>query len=107
MIDTPPSETQQEPRLSPPKHHRWWRRIAVMVGVLIGCYVVVAYVALPVFWIRYTRHHPSLADIPNITHTVDGILGDPLNVALIGTETELKRIMRAAQRSTAWATSTA
>jgi LssY C-terminus len=97
MIDTPPSETPQEPWSPPPKHHRWWKRIAVVVGVLIGCYLVVSYVALPVFWIRYTRHHPSLADIPNITHTVDGIPGDPLNVALIGTETDLKRIMRAAQ----------
>ena len=68
-----------------------------MAGVLIVGYLVVAYVALPIFWMRYTRHHPSLADIPNITHTADGIPGDPLNVSLIGTEIDLKRIMRAAQ----------
>jgi hypothetical protein len=97
MIDTPPSETQQEPWSPPPKSHRWWKRIAVVLGVSIGAYLVVSYVALPVFWIRYTRHHPSLADIPNITHTVDGIPGDPLNVALIGTEIDLKRIMHAAR----------
>jgi LssY C-terminus len=96
MIDTPPSETPQEPRVPPPRRHRWWKRIAVVVGVLAGGYVVVAYVALPVVWVRDTRHHPALADIPNITHTVDGIPADPLNVALIGTETDLKRIMRAA-----------
>jgi hypothetical protein len=97
MIDTPLSETQQEPGSPPPKRHRWWKRIAVVAGVLIVAYVVMAYVGLPIFWMRYTRHHPSLADIPNITHTADGIPGDPLNVTLIGTETELKRIMRAAQ----------
>jgi LssY C-terminus len=97
MIDTPPSETQQEPGSLPPKRHRWWKRIAIVAGVLIVAYLAVAYVTLPIFWIRYTHHHPSLADIPNITHTADGIPGDPLNVTLIGTETELKRIMRAAQ----------
>jgi hypothetical protein len=97
MIDTPPSETQREPWPLRPKRHRVWKRIAVVGGILIVAYLVVAYVALPIFWMRYTRHHPSLADIPNITHTADGIPGDPLNVTLIGTEIDLKRIMRAAQ----------
>ena len=97
MLDTPPSEGMQEPGTPAPPRRRLWKRIAIVVGVLIVGYLAVAYVALPVFWIRYTRHHPSLADIPHITHTADGIPGDPLNVALIGTETDLKKIMRAAQ----------
>jgi hypothetical protein len=97
MIDTPPSETQQEPGSPPPKRHRWWKRIAVVAGVLIVAYLVMAYGVLPIVWMRYTHHHPSLADIPNITHTADGIPGDPLNVSLIGTEIDLKRIMLAAQ----------
>jgi LssY-like putative type I secretion system component LssY len=97
MINTPPSETQREPWPLQPKRHRVWKRIAVVGGILILAYLVAAYVALPIFWMRYTRHHPSLADIPNITHTADGIPGDPLNVTLIGTEIDLKRIMRAAQ----------
>jgi hypothetical protein len=63
---------------------------------LILAYLVAAYVVLPGVWIRYTREHPSLEDIPNITHTIDGIPGDPLNVALICTEAQLKRVMRAA-----------
>jgi hypothetical protein len=78
------------------KRHRLWKRVAVMAGVLILVYLGAAYVALPIFWLRYTRHHPALAEIPNITHTVDGIPGDPLNVALIGTATDLKTIMLAA-----------
>jgi hypothetical protein len=65
-------------------------------GVLIAGYLVIAYFALPIFWMRYTRHHPALTDIPGITHTADGIPGDPLNMALIGTEADLKRIMVAA-----------
>jgi hypothetical protein len=97
MVDTPTSRGIEGSGPPAPQRRRLWQWIAIVAGVLIACYVVAAYVALPVFWIRYTRHHPSLADIPNITHTVDGIPGDPLNVSLIGTEIELKRIMRAAQ----------
>jgi LssY C-terminus len=97
MINTPPSETRQEPWPLRPKRHRVWKRIAVVGGILILAYLVVAYLALPIFWMRYTRYHASLADIPNITHTADGIPGDPLNVTLIGTEIDLNRIMLAAQ----------
>jgi hypothetical protein len=67
-----------------------------MAGLLIVVYLGAAYLALPMFWLRYTRHHPALAEIPYITHTVDGIPGDPLNVALMGTATDLKTIMLAA-----------
>jgi LssY C-terminus len=97
MINTPPSETQREPWPLRPKRHRVWKRIAVVGGILIVAYLAVAYVTMPIFWMDYTHHHPSLADIPNITHTADGIPGDPLNVTLIGTEIDLKRIMLAAQ----------
>jgi hypothetical protein len=90
-------ERQQGPGPPARTRHRLWKRIAVAAGVLIVGYLVVAYVVLPMVWLRYTRHHPGLADIPNVTHTVDGIPGDPLNVALIGTETDLNRIMVAAQ----------
>jgi hypothetical protein len=67
-----------------------------MAGLLIVVYLGAAYLALPMFWLRYTRHHPALGEIPYITHTVDGIPGDPLNVALMGTATDLKTIMLAA-----------
>jgi hypothetical protein len=97
MINTPPSEGMQESGTPPPQRRRLWERTAIVAGMLIVGYLIVAYVALPIFWMRYTRDHPSLADIPNITHTADGIPGDPLNVSLIGTEIDLKRIMRAAQ----------
>jgi hypothetical protein len=90
-------ERQQGPGPPARTRHHLWKRIAVAAGVLIVGYLVVAYVVLPMVWLRYTRHHPGLADIPNVTHTVDGIPGDPLNVALIGTETDLHRIMVAAQ----------
>jgi hypothetical protein len=60
-------------------------------------YGLTAYVVLPAGWKHYERRHPSLDTFPRITHTANGIPGDPLNVALVGTETELKKIMRAAR----------
>jgi hypothetical protein len=97
MLNTSPSERPQGPRPALPTRHRLWKRAAIAAGVFIVGYLAAAYVVLPMFWLRYTRHHPTLADIPNITHTVDGIPGDPLNVGLIGTATDLKRIMLVAQ----------
>ena len=97
MRHTSPSKRSQEPWPLPPRRHRLWRRIAVVGGGLILGYLVVAYFALPIFWMRYTRHHPAFTDIPGITYAADDIPGDPLNVALIGTESDLKRIMLAAQ----------
>jgi hypothetical protein len=52
---------------------------------------------MPALWKRYERRHPSLENVPRVTHTASGIPGDPLNVALIGTEAEVKQIMRAAK----------
>src|SRR6266851_7802547 len=70
--------------------------LLLFAGLLLG-YLVVAYLVLPAFWIRYAHRHPSLEDIPGITHTADGIPGDPINVALIGTKAEVIRIMLAAK----------
>ena len=55
-----------------------------------------AYLILPFVWTRYGRRHPALEDIYGIAYAADGIPGDPLNVALIGSEAEVKSIMTAA-----------
>lgn len=80
-------------------HERWSlrRRIALLVAGLLLVWLVVAYLFLPHLWKRYAHRHPSLDDIPGITQTADRTPGDPLNVALIGTEAQLGDIMQAAQ----------
>jgi hypothetical protein len=82
---------------TPSNRRRLRQRVAVLGAALLGIYLVVAYVVLPALWTRYEHGHPSLDAVPRITHTADGIPGDPLNVALIGTETELKKVMLAAK----------
>jgi hypothetical protein len=71
-------------------------RVVVRLIVLLLLYLAVAYVALPTGWRAYAHRHPSLDDVPGITTTKNNIPGDPLNVALIGTDDEVKRIMLAA-----------
>jgi hypothetical protein len=56
-------------------------------------YLVVAYVLLPLGWIRYAHRHPGWADAPRITHTIADIPGDPLNLALVGNEPDVKKIL--------------
>jgi hypothetical protein len=73
------------------------KRIALFAAGLVLAYLAAAYVIVPALWPAYARRHPRLEDIPNITYTADGIPGDPLNVALIGTKAELIQLMLAAQ----------
>ena len=73
------------------------RRIAIGLTTLLLAYLVVAYLVMPLVWTWYIRDHPTLDAIPHITFTADGLPGDPLNVALIGTETALKKILLAAK----------
>jgi hypothetical protein len=73
------------------------RRVALVVAGMLIAYAISAYVVMPALWVRYARRHPAFDDIPRITYTGDDHPGDPLNVALIGTETGLKKIMIAAK----------
>jgi LssY C-terminus len=80
-----------------PRKRVTFKRVALSVAAVLLVYLLVAYVLVPALWMRYARRHPSFDDIPRITLTGDDYPGDPLNVALIGTETQLKKIMVAAK----------
>ena len=67
-----------------------------MLGLAIA-YLLVAYVVAPFAWERYENRHHSFDDNPRITQTGDGHPGDPLNVALIGTQEEVEAILQAAK----------
>ena len=72
---------------------RQFFRIGVLLAVL---YLMAAYLVAPAAWRLAAHFHPALAKAPHVTHTKDGIPGDPLNIALIGTEEELSKAMQAA-----------
>lgn len=59
-------------------------------------WLVAAYLLIPMVWTIYADEHPTFDDNPRVTETSDHHPGDPLNVALIGTEAQVKKIMTAA-----------
>ncbi len=94
----PNHETTGAPPLPPlqrqPRHRR---RLLYLAGMIILAYLAIAYVIMPLAWKRDVRRHPQLFDAPRITHTPAGIPGDPLNVALLGSEANVIRAMIAAK----------
>lgn len=87
-------EQNAEPtsRISP----RARRALQLAIGVLLA-YLLLAYVVAPLLWRTALKHHPNLSGGPRITHTANGIPGDPVNLAIEGSESELVRGMTAAK----------
>lgn len=44
-------------------------RFSWLIGLLLGAYFLVAYLAAPLLWERYEAQHPALADSPRLTRT--------------------------------------
>lgn len=96
MSESAPAESQAAS--SPSRNRRSLLRTGGTVALgLILIWAVGAYVAMPEYWKRYFRKHPSLDDVPGIAYTGDGIPGDPLNSALIGTKRDVIRALLAAK----------
>lgn len=74
-----------------------YRGIASLLLAALGLYLLSAYIFLPCAWRRYAKRHPALEKAPRITHTANGIAGDPLNIGLVGTEKELQVTLLAAK----------
>jgi hypothetical protein len=71
------------------------RRDLLALMVSLALYLLLAYGVVPAWWRHHTRK-PGLESSPKITHTSSGIPGDPVNLALIGTKTQLIAAMLAA-----------
>jgi len=70
-----------------------WARIALAIA---AAYFIGAYLILPRLWKHHELRHAVFTDEPRVTHTASDIPGDPLNIALVGTEEEVIRAMTAA-----------
>jgi hypothetical protein len=69
----------------------------MLVFTALFFWAAIAYLVMPAWWRHYSRTHPELDGVPGITHTASGIPGDPLNVAIIGTEQQVRAIFAAAK----------
>lgn len=70
--------------------------VQMVVGIVI-VWGVVAYLVMPGFWKRYARRHPQFDSNPRLTQAGNHHPGDPLNVAMIGSEEQLRGIMQEAK----------
>src|SRR5215469_14852683 len=72
-------------------------RLFYAAGAVLLVYLAIAYVIMPSAWKSDVRRHPDLFDAPRITHTPLGIPGDPVNVALVGSESNVIHAMTGAR----------
>lgn len=88
-------ESSEESAIQSRRYGRGIRFLKVTAAFLVF-WLITAYVLAPWGWKQFAKHDPAFDDRPRITLTGDGHPGDPLNVALVGTETQLHEIMKAA-----------
>ncbi len=80
----------------PPSPSRTVPRWAWVVFGVIATYLLVAYVLLPWMGKVKANRHPDLLDSARLTHTANGLPGDPLNIALVGSAEVVDGALRAA-----------
>jgi hypothetical protein len=86
----------EQPRAKPPVPPRHgWRRWRLAIAILVA-WAALAYLVVPLVWEMVLRGEPDLAQVQHLTITADRHPGDPVNVALIGAETDLVKAMQAA-----------
>jgi hypothetical protein len=101
MSETPPDPANAvtpaaiSPKTRAMRLRRWTIRGMAAFAIVLGIWLILAYVILPMLW-RHYEHNPALADAPKTTLTSQWIPGDPLNVGLIGGEEEVVKAMHAA-----------
>jgi hypothetical protein len=85
--DPPTALSTPLPRIER-RRRRLLRRAVYTVGTLLLVWLVLAYVVAPMLWTHY-EHHRRMADAPKTTFLATGVPGDPLNIALVGSEKQL------------------
>jgi LssY C-terminus len=78
-----------------PSHFKVKRRGAVVLGGL-AIYLIVAYIVMPQLDQRKVHKHPDLVAGEHLTRTGTGLPGDPLDIALVGSQADVVRALAAA-----------
>jgi hypothetical protein len=80
----------------PRRQNPWPARVGLLLLACAAAYLLVAYVAAPLWWERYARRHPAIDETPGVTETGDKHPGDPINIALVGMKEDVQRCMQEA-----------
>ncbi len=77
-------------------HHVTWGALILSgAGTVVGLYLLLAYIVLPLTW-RHYEHQHALRGMTMVTRTADGIPGDPINAGLVGARDDVLCAMNAA-----------
>jgi hypothetical protein len=68
---------------------------AAVASVVVVVTLLMTHVVAPLV-LRHTEHFPALARVPKLTKNAKGIDGDPVNIALIGSDSDIVHAFRAA-----------
>jgi len=68
-----------------------------VAALALLAWLFAAYLLLPLLWRGYEHHHPALDGTAWITRTGNDIPGDPLNIALVGSEKDIQVAMHSAK----------
>ena len=98
VIANPQTQSRNPKQVANLNHHfkqklSRWGKLALGVIAIWG---VVAYLVIPRLDRWRTRRQPELAAGEHLTQTGTGLPGDPLNIALVGSEETLIRVLLAA-----------
>ena len=85
----------RRPELGVDPRQRRRRKLAIAV-VALAAWAVLAYLVAPALWSLFLGGEPDLTLAQHVTATSDGHPGDPVNIALVATESDLVRAMQAA-----------
>jgi hypothetical protein len=86
----------QDSLLNPAPHDRSRLQRFLLISLLVVLvYTALAYFVLPSYWSHY-EHQKGLATMPMVTHTAQGIPGDPINVGLVGDDKDVLCAINAA-----------
>ena len=58
-------------------------RFITLILLMLGVYVLAAYIVLPLVWHGYEKRHPALDDAPDITHTASAIHNGKVGIEII------------------------
>ncbi|HEY5705550.1 MAG TPA: LssY C-terminal domain-containing protein [Terrimicrobiaceae bacterium] len=78
------------------RRRRWRLAAWKLILWLLVAWAAAAYLLVPWLWKIYFRHHRALTGVDRVTHTGDGHPGDPVNISVAGTETQVIQAMIAA-----------
>jgi hypothetical protein len=92
---TEPKTSPDNKNLPATRPHKGKGRWRMLAWILI-IWAALAYLIAPRLWELYFHYHKDFAQVARVTQTSDGHPGDPINIALVGSDAQVVQAMSGA-----------